>query len=58
MLKSKARALNNELSNQQKAMILLVALLTALIAAEVFFEQMRPHPADAPPLPFAAAMAT
>ena len=56
-LKSKAGALDDGLSNQQKAMILLVGLLVALVAAGVFVERMRPRPAGAPPLAFAATAA-
>ncbi|MET0558148.1 MAG: prenyltransferase/squalene oxidase repeat-containing protein [Solirubrobacterales bacterium] len=54
-LKSKAGALDDGLSNQQKAMLGLVALLVALGGAGVFLERMRPRPADAPPLAYAAA---
>ena len=57
-LKSKAGALDDGISNQQRAMIALVVLLAAMGAAGIFFERMHPRPADAPPLPFAAAMAT
>jgi hypothetical protein len=54
-LKSKAGALDDGLSNKQKALIGLGALLLSLAITGVVVERMRPRPAGAPPLAFAAA---
>ncbi|HVW47537.1 MAG TPA: prenyltransferase/squalene oxidase repeat-containing protein [Solirubrobacterales bacterium] len=53
-LKAKAGALDDGLSNKQKAVIALGVLLAALLVAGVVAERMRPRPAGAPPLALAA----
>jgi hypothetical protein len=53
-LKAKAGALDDGLSQKQKALIALGVLLLALAVTGVVVERMRPRPPGAPPLAFAA----